>query len=72
MLHEKMSNFVLFPLFKFSLAINLRHFEFGSHCNTLRLFIKNDMVSDLNMSHGKMSRFCFIFIAWVYFSHKTE
>ena len=34
--------------------------------------IKKDMVSDLNMFHGKNVWFCFISIAWVHFSHKTE
>ena len=31
MYHEKMTDFVLFPLFGFTLAISLRKFDFESH-----------------------------------------
>ena len=31
MFHEEMSDFVLFPLFGFALAIKLRNFDFESH-----------------------------------------
>ena len=38
MLYEKMSDFVSFPLFGFTLVIKLRNFNFESHWNTLRFF----------------------------------
>ena len=56
--HGKKSDFVSFPLFRFTLVIKLRNFDFKSHWNTLAFFDKKeDMVSDLNMTHGKMSDF---------------
>ena len=57
MLHEKMSDFVSFPVFGFTLAIKLTYSDFKSHWNILIYFDKKDMVSDLNMSHGEMSDF---------------
>ena len=42
--HEKMSDFISFSLFGFTLVIKLRNFE-------------EDMVSGLAMPHGKMSDF---------------
>ena len=57
MSHKKMSDFVSFPFFGFTLIIKLRNFYFESHSNTLILFDKKDMVLDLNMSHRKMSDF---------------
>ena len=60
MSHWNMYNFVLFWLFEFTLFIKLRNFDFESHWNTL-IFLntlnKKDMLSDLNMTHGKMSDF---------------
>ena len=53
MSHGKMSDFVSFPLFGFNLATKLRNFDSESHLNTLIFFGKKDMVSDLNMFHGK-------------------
>ena len=38
MYHEKMTDFVLFPLFGFTLAISLRKFDFESHWNTFIFF----------------------------------
>ena len=37
MSHEKMSDFVSFPLFGFTLVINLRNFDLEGHENTLTL-----------------------------------
>ena len=54
---EKMSDFVSFPLFGFTLVIKLRNFDFESHQSTLLIFYEKDMVSDLNMSHGKTTDF---------------
>ena len=34
--------------------------------------LKKDMMSDSNMSHGKMSDFVSFLLFWVHFSHKTE
>ena len=57
MSHGKMSDFFLFPLFRFTLVIKLRYFGFESHLNAFIFFDKNDMTSDLNMSHRKISNF---------------
>ena len=46
----KISDFVSFPLFGFTLVIKLRNFEILSY-----ILLKKDMLSDLNMSHGKVS-----------------
>ena len=40
MSHGKMSDFVLFRLFRFTLVIKLRNFNFESHWNTLFFFDK--------------------------------
>ena len=37
--------------------MKLRNFDFESHGNTLIFFGKKDMLSDLNISYGKMSDF---------------
>ena len=58
----QMSDFVSFQLFGFTLVIKLRNFDFESHSNSLRF----EHVPRENV------RFCFISIAWVYFSHKTQ
>ena len=57
MSQRKMSDFVSFPLLRFTLAIKLRNFDFESYWNIFIFFGKKDIVSDLNMSHGKMSVF---------------
>ena len=44
-----MSDFVLVPLFGFTLVIKLRNFNFESHCNTV-IFFDKKMMSDLIMS----------------------
>ena len=48
-----MSDFVSFPLFGFTLVIKLKNVDFKGHWNTLILFDKKDMASDLNMPHEK-------------------
>ena len=53
----KMSVFVSFQLFGFTLVIKLRNLDFENHWNTLMFFDKKDMVSDMNLSHRKMSNF---------------
>ena len=53
----KMSDFISFPLFGFTLVIKLKIFDFESHWNTLIFLDEKDMLSDLNMFHGKMSDF---------------
>ena len=40
MSHGKISDFVSFPLFGFTLVIKLRNFDFESHWNTLIFLIK--------------------------------
>ena len=47
--HGKMSDFVLFPFFGFTLVIKLKNFHFESHWNTLIYFDKKN-ISDLIMS----------------------
>ena len=54
MSHGKMSGFVSFPFFGFTLFIKLRNFDFGSHWNIL-IFSDQEMMSDLNMLSQKMS-----------------
>ena len=47
MLHEKISDFVSFSLFRFTLVINLTDFDLESHLNTLIVLeIKNDVRFD--------------------------
>ena len=57
MSHGKMSDFVSFPFFGFTIVIKLRNSDFESHGNTFIFFDKQILVSDLNMSRGKMSDF---------------
>ena len=57
---EQMADFVLFLLFGFTLTINLKHFDFESHCNTL-IFFDQKLMPDLNMSFKTVSdlvKFC--------------
>ena len=49
MSHGKMSDFVLFPLFRFTLVIKVRNFDFRCNQNTLIFFYK-EIMSDLIMS----------------------
>ena len=53
MSHEKMSNFVSFPLFGFTLVIKRRNFDFEGHKNNL--FFDKTMMSDLIMSYQTVS-----------------
>ena len=56
-----MSDFVLLPLLGFTLVIKLRNFYFESHWNAFIYFDKKKyMLSDLNMSHGKVSDFVWL------------
>ena len=57
MFHGSMSDFVSFPLFEFTLVIELRNFDFESQWNILIFLIKNYIALDLNRSHGRMSYF---------------
>ena len=51
MAHGKISDFVSFPLFGFTVAIKLRNFDFENQWNTLIYFDKKKyMTLDLNMS----------------------
>ena len=50
---EKISGFVSFLLFAFTLVIKLRNVDFKSYWNTLIFVYKKGMMSDLNMSYGK-------------------
>ena len=49
MSHGKMSDFVSFSLFGFTLVIKLRNFDFEGHENALMFFDKK-MMSDLILS----------------------
>ena len=56
MTREKMSDIVSFPLFGLAVVINLKKKLILKVIQILEYFLmKNDMMSDLNMSHGKMS-----------------
>ena len=55
--HEKMSDFVSFLWFGFTVVTKLRKFNFKSHSDTSIFFDKKGMITDLNMSHGKVSDF---------------
>ena len=70
--HGNMSDFVSFPLFGFTLVIKLGNFDFESHVNTLIFFDKKRYVVRFEYIPLKYVWFCFIFIASVHFSHKTE
>ena len=72
MSHRKMSDFVSFPLFGFTLVIKLRNFDFESHWNTLIFFDKKRYGVRFEYVPWKNVWFCFISIVWVHFSHKTE
>ena len=70
MWHEKMSAFVSFSLFEFTLDRTLRNFDFESHWNKLLFFDKRyDLIEYVPW---KNVWFCVISIFWVHFSHKTE
>ena len=57
----KMSHFVFLPLLGFTLVIKLRNFDFESPWNAFIFFDKKKyMLSDLNMSHGKISDFVWL------------
>ena len=68
----KMSNFVSFPLFGFTLGIKFRDFYCESHWNTLIFFWKRIYYLRLEYVLWKNVWFYFISIVWVHFSHKTE
>ena len=51
MSNRKMSGFVSFPLFEFTLITKLKNFSFESHWNIL-IFFDNKMMSDFNMSNS--------------------
>ena len=53
----KMSGFVSFPFFGFTLVIKLRNYDFESHWNTLIYFDEKIYAVRFNMSHGKISDF---------------
>ena len=57
MSHERMSDFVSFPLCALTFVIKMRDLDFKLHLNTLIFFYQKKLTSDLNMSHGKMSSF---------------
>ena len=72
MSHGKMSDFVSFELFGFTLVIKLRNLDLESHLNNLIFFGKK--IYHIRFEHvpWKNVRFCFSFIVWDHFSHKTE
>ena len=60
MFHEKMSDFVSFPSFRFTLVIKLRNFDFESHRNTFMFFNKNDITSRFDYVLRKKIWFSFV------------
>ena len=55
--HRKMSDFISFSLFGFTLVVKLRNFNFKSHWDILIFLTEKNMASDFNMSHEKMFHF---------------
>ena len=72
MCHGKVTEFVSIPLFRFTLVIKLRNFNFESHWNILMFFNKETYDVRFADVPWKNVWFCFISIVWFYFSHKTE
>ena len=66
----KILDIVSFPLFGFTFVIKLRKLNLESHWKTLICFDKKCV--RFEYVSWKNVRFCFIFIGWVHFSHKTE
>ena len=66
MSHEKMSNYVSFSMFGFTVVIKQEKFNFECHWNTLIFFDKKYMASDWNMSHWKMPYF--VSLSWFMFT----
>ena len=70
MSHEKISDFVSFSLFRFTLVINLIDFDFESHLNTLIVLeIKNDVRFDYVQlrslwSDQNLARFFFVLVVF--------
>ena len=60
MSNGKLADFVLFPLFGFTLVIKLIKFDFESHWNTSKNFNKKRCGSDLNMSHNPLFGFSLV------------
>ena len=53
-------------------AMRLKSTNNKSDWNSLVFYKQWKIMSDLNMSQGKMSEFCFIPMVWVHFSHKLR
>ena len=70
--HGEMSHFVSFSLFEFTLFIQLGNLDFKSHENTLIYFDKKGYGVKFEYAARENNFFCFISIAWVHFSYKTE
>ena len=71
MFHEKVSDFVSFLLFGFTLVIKLRNFDFEIHQSTLIFFDKKRYDVRFECFPWETTLFCFTSIVWVHFSHKT-
>ena len=70
MSHEKISDFVSFSLFRFTLVINLTDFDLESHLNTLIVLeIKNDVRFDYVLPDSVWFGLTFV---WVEFRQKVE
>ena len=68
----KISDYVSLPLFEFTLAINLRNFDFKSHWNTFIIFDRKRYGVRFEYDPLKNVWFCFSSIIWVHFSHKND
>ena len=66
MFHRKISNFVTFPLFGFTLVIKLRYFDFKSRWNTVMFF---DKKKDVRFEYVLSSSVWFglSFVVWLGF-----
>ena len=65
-------DFILIPLFAFTLVIKLRNFYFESHWNILTYFDKEIYGVIFEYVPWKNVWFCFISIVWFHLSYKTE
>ena len=73
MFHWKMSDFVSFPLFRFTLVIKLRTLDFESHWNALIYIDKKKRYAvRFKYVSWKDVWFCFFPIVWLRFSHKIK
>ena len=70
--HEKLPDFVWFPLLGFTLVLKLKHLDFESHLNNLCFLDRKKYDVRFEYLPLKKVGFCFISIIWVHYNHETE